>query len=170
MLISRAVGDTETPEAAMAALGVAGIPSCVLIDGIHSGQGLREQDGDLLTTALRQLLAAGLVDYQRRRDTLRPVSRLPGTTLRRLPPTVTTKPAFRRLALAWVWTRFTHGPMRSSPWPTTPDRDVATFDKRLDPETRLVLHETGQQLLADTDLLQIPAAQTTWAGIARRYG
>ena len=60
--------------------------------------------------------------------------------------------------------------MRSSPWPTTPDRDVATFDKRLGPETRLVLHETGQQLLAATDLLQIPATQTTWAGIARRYG
>lgn len=169
MLISRAAGDTETPAAAMTALGVAGIPSCVLIDGIHAGQGLREQDGDLLTTALQQLLANGLIDYQRRRDTLRPVTRLPRTTLRRLPPTVTTTPAFRRLALAWIWTRFTHGPMRSSPWPTTPDRDVATFDKRLDPETRLVLHETGQ-LLADTDLLQIPATQTTWAGIARRYG
>ncbi|WP_289017599.1 TniQ family protein [uncultured Ornithinimicrobium sp.] len=170
MLISQANGHTETPGAAMTALGVVGIPSCILIDGIHAGQGLREQDGDLLTTALQQLLTAGLVDYQRRRDTLRPVTRLPGTTLRRLPTTLATIPEFRRLALAWIWTRFTHGPMRSSPWPTTPDRDVATFDKRLDPETRLLLHEMGQQLLADTDLLQIPATQATWAGIARRYG
>ncbi|WP_299450840.1 TniQ family protein [uncultured Serinicoccus sp.] len=170
MLISQATGDTATPGEAMAALGIAGIPSCVLIDGIDAGQGMREQDGDLLTTALQELLAAGLIDYQRRRDTLRPVSRLPKTTHRRLPTAIATKPAFRRLALAWIWTRFTHGPMRSSPWPTTPDRDVAAFDKRIDPETRLLLHETGQQLLADTDLLQIPATQTTWAGIARRYG
>lgn len=170
MLISRAAGDIATPGAAISALGVAGIPSCVLIDGIHAGQGLREQDGDLLTTALQQLLAAGLIDYQRRRDTLRPVTRLPSTTYRRLPSAIITTPAFRRLALAWIWTRFTHGPMRSSPWPTIPDRDVQAFDQKIDPETRLVLLETGQQLLADTDLLQIPATQTTWVGIARRYG
>lgn len=170
MLISRSAGDTETPEAAMTALGVRGIPSCAFIDGIHTNHGLREQDGELLTTALQKLLAAGLVDYQRRRDTLRPGPRLPSTILRRLPATVTSAPGFRRLALAWIWTRFTHGPMRSSPWPTTPDRDVAAFDNRLDPETRLLLHETGQQLLADADLLQIPATRTTWAGIARRHG
>lgn len=170
MLISQATGDTETPEAAMAALGVVGIPSCVLIDGIHSGQGLREQDGDLLTAALQELLAAGLIDYQRRRDVLRAVTRLPRTAHRRLPSVITMKPVFRRVALAWIWTRFTHGPMRSSPWPTTPDRDVHAFDQRIDPETRLALHETGQQLLADTDMLQIPPTQTTWAGIARRYG
>lgn len=170
MLISQASGHAETPGEAMTALGVVGIPSCVLIDGIHAGQGLREQDGDLLTTALQQLLTDGLLDYQRRRDSLRPVSRLPGTTLRRLPVTIASVPGFRSLALAWIWTRFTHGPMRSSPWPTTPDRDVHAFDQNIDPETRLVLHETGQQLLADTDLLHIPATQTTWAGIARRYG
>lgn len=170
ILISQASGHAETPGEAMTALGVAGIPSCVLIDGVHAGMGLREQDGDLLTTALQKLLTAGLIDYQRRRDTLRAVTRLPSTTQRRLPSAITTKPAFRRLALAWIWTRFTHGPMRSSPWPTTPDRDVHAFDQNIDPETRLVLHETGQQLLADTDLLHIPATQTTWAGISRRYG
>ncbi|WP_431843243.1 TniQ family protein [Calidifontibacter indicus] len=170
MLISQATDHSETPGAAMTALGVPGIPSCALIDGIYAGKGLREQDGGLLTTALQELLANGLVDYQHRRDTLRPVTRLPGTTLRRLPPTVTSAPDFQALALAWVWTRFTHGPMRSSPWPTTPDRDVAAFDRRIDPETRLLLHETGQHLLADTDLLQIPTTQTTWAGIDTRHG
>lgn len=169
MLINTASGRDPSPEVSTHALGVHGIPTCLLIDGVHAGAGLRAQDCDLLTKALDRLLVDGLVDYQRRRDTLRSVTRLPGSTLRRLP---SGSPAVgqRSLALAWIWTRFTHGPMRSSPWPTIPDRDVHVFDKRLDPETRLLLHETGQQLLADTDLLHIPATQTTWAGISRRYG
>jgi len=74
------------------------------------------------------------------------------------------------LALGWIWTRFTHGPMRSSPWPHIPDRDIHAFDTRIDPETRLLLHETGQQLLADADLLTIPAGRATFTGVTRRYG
>ncbi|ANS79330.1 hypothetical protein SGUI_1934 [Serinicoccus hydrothermalis] len=170
MLIADASGHSETPQEAMTALGVPGIPSSALIDGIDTGEGLREQDGDLLTTALQQLLADGLVDYQRRRDILRPATRLPSTTSQRLPATVTSAPTFSRLALAWIWIRFTHGPMRSCPGPDIPDRDVHAFDRRIDPETRLLLHETGQQLLADADLLTIPTTQATWAGITRRYG
>ena len=53
--------------------------------------------------------------------------------------------------------------MRSSRWPHLPDRDVHAFDARIDPETRLVLHETGQQLLADADLRTIPATRTITA-------
>lgn len=170
LLISRAADQDATPASAMAALGVADIPSCVLIDGIHTGSGLRDQDADLLFGALGTLIADGLVDYQRRRDTLRVVTRLPRDATRRLPVTVTAEPVFGQLATAWIWTRFTRGPMRSSPWPTLPDRDIAAFDRRLDPETRLVLHETGQQLLADADLTSIPATATTWASITRRYG
>ncbi|WP_281965052.1 TniQ family protein [Serinicoccus marinus] len=170
LLISRAADQDATPASAMVALGVPDIPSCALIDGIHTGSGLREQDSDLLFGALEVLLADGLVDYQRRRDTLRVVTRLPRDAIRRLPPTFTDDPAFGQLALAWIWTRFTHGPMRSSPWPTLPDRDVAAFDRRIDPETRLVLHETGQQLLAEADLTSIPATATTGAGITRRFG
>ena len=71
------------------------------------------------------------------------------------------------LALGWIWTRFTHGPMRSSPWPTTPDRDIAAFDARLDPESKLVLAETAQQLLADADAVH---ATQNWASATRRYG
>lgn len=58
--------------------------------------------------------------------------------------------------------------MRSSPWPTTPDRDIHAFDTRLDPESKLVLAETAQQLLADADALHV--TQMTWATVDRRYG
>lgn len=170
LLISHAADQPCTPEAAMAALGVPGIPSCLLIEAAHAGRGLREQDADLLAAAIDALLADGLVDYRRRRDTLRPLTRLPKRGLPPLPATTSRDHTPEQLALGWIWTRFTHGPMRSSPWPDIPDRDVHAFDDRIDPETRLLLHETGQQLLADADLLTIPATETTWAGITRRYG
>ena len=32
------------------------------------------------------------------------------------------------------------------------------------------LAETGQQLLADADVITIPTTQATWAAITRRYG
>ena len=152
----------------MAALGVPGIPTCSLIDAIHTAHGLRERDADLLITALDQLIAEGLVDYQRRRDTLRPVTRLPASARRRLTNPLVRDRAGETLALGWIWTRYTRGPMRSGPWPTTPDRDIAAFDARLDPESKLVLAETAQQLLADADAVH--ATQMTWATVNRRYG
>ncbi|MCA0181365.1 MAG: TniQ family protein [Actinobacteria bacterium] len=169
MLITRAHDSDPTPEASTAALVVTGIPTSLLIDGIHTGAGLRLQDADLLSRSLDALLAAGLVDYQRRRDTLRAVTHLPSSATRLLPPTLA-KTDIHVLALGWIWTRFTHGPMRSSPWPHIPDRDIHAFDTRIDPETRLLLHETGQQLLADADLLTIPTNRATDVGVTRRYG
>ncbi len=169
MLITRALDGDPTPEESTAALGVPGIPTSLLIDGIHTGAGLRHQDADLLSRSLDALLAAGLVDYQRRRDTLRAVTHLPSSATRLLPPTLA-RTDIHVLALGWIWTRFTHGPMRSSPWPHIPDRDIHAFDTRLDPETRLLLHETGQQLLADADLLTIPVNRATVVGVTRRYG
>jgi len=168
LLITHASGSRVTPEAAMAALGVHGIPTCALIDAIHTARGLRERDADLLITALDQLIADGLVDYQRRRDTLRPVTRLPTTARRRLTNPLVRDRTGESLALGWIWTRYTRGPMRSSRWPTTPDRDIAAFDTRLDPESKLVLAETAQQLLADAD--DVHASQMTWAPADRRYG
>lgn len=170
MLTSEAVDQESTPEGSMAALRVPGLPSCVLIDGVHAGSGLREQDQELLLASLEVLITDGLVDYQRRRDTLRTLTRLPTSATRRLPRAVVEDPEFGQLATALIWTRFTHGPMRSSPWPAVPDRDVHAFDKRIDPETRLILHETGQQLLAEADLVEIPTTRTTWASVTRRYG
>ncbi|HRC13738.1 MAG TPA: TniQ family protein [Dermatophilaceae bacterium] len=169
MLTTRANGGDPTPEESTAALGVTGIPTSLLITGIHTGAGLRHQDADLLGRSLDALLAAGLVDYQRRRDTLHADTHLPASATRLLPPTLASAD-IDVLALGWIWTRFTHGPMRSSPWPTIPDRDIHAFDTHIDPETRLLLHETGQQLLADADLLTIPAARATFVFITRRYG
>lgn len=169
MLITQAHDGDPTPEASTAALGVTGIPTSLLIDGIHAGAGLRHQDADVLSRSLDVLLAADLVDYQRRRDTLRAVTHLPSSTTRRLPPSLA-RAELDVLALGWIWTRFAHGPMRSSPWPHIPDRDIHAFDTRIDPETRLLLHETGQQLLANADLLTIPAARATFTGVTRRYG
>ena len=169
LLITQAHGGDPTPEESTAALGVTGIPISLLIDGIHTGAGLRGQDADLLGRALDALLAAGLVDYQRRRDTLRSVTYLPASATRLLPPTLA-RADLDVLALGWIWTRFTQGPMRSSHWPHIPDRDIHAFDTRIDPETRLLLHEAGQQVLADANFLVIPAARTTFAGVTRRYG
>ena len=169
MLITQAHNGDPTPGESTAALGVTGIPTSLLIDGIHAGAGLRHQDADLLSRSLDAPLAAGLVDYQRRRDTLRALHRLSSRTVRLLPPSLSGAD-IDVLALAWIWTRFTHGPMRSSPWPHIPDRDIHAFDTRIDPETQLLLHETGQQLLADADLLTIPATRATFAGVTRRYG
>lgn len=168
-LITRANGGDPTPEESTSALGVTGIPTSLLIDGIHTGAGLRHQDADLLSRSLDALLAAGLVDYQRRRDTLRAVTHLPSSATRLLPPSLALAD-IDVLALGWIWTRFTHGPMRSSPWPHIADRDIHAFDTRIDPEARLLLHETGQQLLADADLLTIPANRATFTGVTRRYG
>lgn len=168
LLIVDTGGGRVTPEAAMAALGVPGIPTCSLIDAVHTAHGLRERDADLLSVALDQLIADGLVDYQRRRDTLRAVTRLPASARRRLTNPLVRDRTGESLALGWIWTRYTRGSMRSSPWPTTPDRDIAAFDTRLDPESKLVLAETAQQLLADAD--SIHATPMTWASVARRYG
>jgi hypothetical protein len=168
LLIAHASGGRVAPEASMAALGVPGIPTCALIDAVHTAHGLRERDADVLSAALDQLIADGLVDYQRRRRTLSAVTRLPASARRRLTNPLMQDRTGESLALGWIWTRYTRGPMRSGPWPTTPDRDIAAFDTRLDPESKLVLAETAQQLLADADAIH--ATQMTRATSKRRYG
>ncbi len=72
--------------------------------------------------------------------------------------------------MAWIWTRLTHGPAFTSPRPFIADRHVRAFDAAIDPETRLVLAEAGQQLLADADVITIPTTHATWAPVTRRYG
>jgi len=169
VLISQARDETFTSTQARDALGVNGIPGCLLIDGVAAGHGLRQQDAALLAGALDQLLADGLIDYQRRRDTLRPITRLPRAVRHRLPAANPHGPTPSMLALGWIWTRLTRGPMYSSPTREIPDRDIHAFDARLDPELRLVLYETGQQFLADADLITIPSTQTTATATTWRY-
>ncbi len=45
--------------------------------------------------------------------------------------------------------------------PFIADRHVRAFDAAIDPETRLVLAEAGQQLLADADVITIPTTHRT---------
>lgn len=160
------------PSSSRAALafGTADSDTSRLLDGVRLGRGISHTDAHLLGDAVTVLLNDGLIDYQRRRDILRPI-----TTLPRLPVPASNLPeidgyAPRVLALGWIWTRLTRGPMWTSPYPLVPDRHVRTFNAAIDPETRLALHEAGQQLFADADLLTIPAARATFPGVTRRYG
>ncbi len=170
MLLTQTHQGTPSSSRAALAFGTAATDTSRLLDGVRLGRGISHTDAHLLGDAVRVLLNDGLIDYQRRRDILRPI-----TTLPRLPVPASNLPEIdgyepRVLALGWTWTRMTRGPMWTSPFPLVPDRHVRAFNAAIDPETRLVLHETGQRLLADTDLITIPATRATIAGVTRRYG
>lgn len=141
-----------------------------LLDGLRLGRGIGQADAELLLAAAEQLVAAGLVDYQRRRDTLRRITQLPTLTVpdSRLPG-LDEIPG-RTLALGWIWAEFTHGPLWTSDMPLLPTRAVLAFDQRIDPETRLALYETGMRLLADADLIRIDAENAFNPIVTRRYG
>ncbi len=170
MLLTHVHDGPTSSARACHAFGTTDTDTSLLLDGIRLGRGIHEPDAARLTDAVDVLIDAGLVDYQRRRDTLRPLTRLP-----RLPIAIDRLPDIddhpgRELALAWIWTRLTHGPSFTSPRPFIADRHVRAFDAAIDPETRLVLAETGQQLLADADVITIPTTQATWVAVTRRYG
>lgn len=170
MLLTQTGGGSPSSSRAATAFGTRDTDSSQLLDGIRLGRGITDTDTHLLTDGLSVLLRAGLVDYQRRRDILRPVTTLPRLDIpsRCLPEIDGYAP--RVLALGWIWTRFTRGPMWTSPFPLIPDRHVRAFGATIDPETRLVLHETGQQLLADADLITIPTVAMSATAVTRRYG
>jgi len=170
MLLTHVHDGPTSSARACHAFGTTDEDTSLLLDGIRLGRGIHDLDAARLTDAVDALVDAGLVDYQRRRDTLRPLTHLP-----RLPiaadrlPDIDGHPG-RELALAWIWTRLTHGPAFTSPRPFIADRHVRAFDTAIDPETRLLLAETGQQLLADADVITIPTTRATWAAVTRRYG
>lgn len=141
-----------------------------LLDGLRLGRGIAQGDADLLVAAAGQLVQSGLVDYQRRRDILRPVTHLPTLTVpdTRLPP-VDGIPG-RTLAVGWIWTELTHGPMWTSGMPLLPTRAVLAFDRQIDPETRLDLYESGVRALAAADLIRVDAANALTPIVTRRYG
>ncbi len=170
MLLTHVHDGPTSSARACHAFGTTDTDTSLLLDGTRLGRGIHDLDAARLTDAVDALVDAGLVDYQRRRDTLRPLTRLP-----RLPITGARLPEIdghpgRELALTWIWTRFTHGPSFTSPRPFIADRHIRAFDAAIDPETRLVLAEAGQQVLADADVITIPTTQATWASITRRYG
>ena len=170
MLLTQTCEGSPSSSRAALAFGAADTDTSRLLDGIRLGRGISHTDAHLLGDAVTALLNDGLIDYQRRRDILRPIITLP-----RLAVSASNLPeidgyAPRVLALGWIWTRLTRGPMWTSPFPLVPDRHVRAFNAAIDPETRLALQEAGQQLLADADLLTIPANRATFAGVTRRYG
>ena len=170
MLLTQAHGGSPSSSRASIAFGTTDTTTSRLLDGIRLSRGINHTDAQLVSDAVTVLLDQGLVDYQRRRNILRPVTRLPSLTTpaSRLPEI--DGYAARVLALGWIWTRFTRGPMWTSPFPLVPDRHVRAFDSAIDPETRLALHEAGVRQLADTDLVSIPAQAMTRTTVTRRYG
>ena len=170
MMLTQTHGGSCSSSRAAFAFGTIDTDTSRLLDGIRLGRGINHTDAQLLGDAVTVLINQGLVDYQRRRDILRPL-----TTLPRLPVPASNLPeidgyAAQVLALGWIWTRLTRGPMWTSPFPLVPDRHVRAFELAIDPEARLALYRAGQQLLADADVITIPATQATWAAITRRYG
>jgi len=170
MLLTHVHDGPTSSARACHAFGTTDDDASMLLDGIRLGRGIHDLDAARLTDAVGVLVDGGLVDYQRRRDTLRPLTRLPRLPLAagRLPE-IDGHPG-HDLALTWIWTRLTHGPSFTSPRPFIADRHVRAFDAAIDPETRLTLAETGQQLLADADVTTIPTTHATWAPVTRRYG
>ena len=121
-------------------------------------RGISHTDAHLLGDAVTVLLNDGLIDYQRRRDVLRPISMLP-----RLPvpagnlpgSTGTRRESWPGLDLdaADPWTYV------DQPVPLVPDRHVRAFNAAIDPETRLALHEAGQRSSPTQTHLHPPAAR-----------
>ena len=170
MLLTHVHDGPTSSARACHAFGTTDTDTSLLLDGIRLGRGIHDLDAARLADAVACLVDAGLVDYQRRRDTLRPITHLPRLHIAvdRLPD-IDGHPG-RELALTWIWTRLTHGPTFTSPRPFIADRHVRAFDTAIDPETRLVLAEAGQQLLANADAITIPTTHATWAAVTRRYG
>jgi len=77
MLLAQSDGGPASSATACVAFGGADTESSRLLDGIRLGRGIDDTDVRLLLTAAETLLADGLIDYQRRRDTLRSVTHLP---------------------------------------------------------------------------------------------
>lgn len=169
MTITRAVDAEATPRDSARFLGVTGLPPSVLLEGIRTRAGLGAEDAALLGAGIEVLLADGLIDYQRRREVLRAVTRLPSAVRSRLPGG-TRRVTAERMALGWIWTRFTLAPMRSSTWPDLSDHDVDMFDRRIDPEIRLLLHDVGLRFLADADPLSVPTSEDSQRPAERRFG
>jgi hypothetical protein len=121
MLLTHVHDGPTSSARACHAFGTTDDDTSLLLDGIRLGRGIHELEAARLTDAVDALVDAGLVDYQRRRDTLRTVTRLP-----RLPVPPCRLPeidgsARSSLALNWIWTRLTHGPAFTSPRPFIAD-------------------------------------------------
>lgn len=110
--------------------------------------GLGVQDRALIRRSLNHLVADGLIDYQRRRDTFHS-PRLPSLLRSRLAlSTASSDPGWPavRLAQEWLWVHFTREPIgRETP-------TVMAWGRQADPELLLALHDHGETLLTRAEL------------------
>ena len=144
-------GRVGSAASASHAFGTARTESSHLVDGVTFDAGLTEEDAALLLTAAEHLIAEQLVDYQHRRDVLRPHDPSLNALLRRL-PALPAAPDWSRadLAYGWIWVHHTRGPMYTSTLTDLPTSTVLTFGRLLDPEVRLALTDHAHALLVAT--------------------
>lgn len=118
----------------------------------------------LLKTTVRGL-ALHRVDYQERRVLLAGLTQVP---VRLLPDHHRASTGHRSLAAGWIWAHLTRGPLVRSLHPFS-NADLSGFDRDLDPEHRLALHEYGHSLLTETlDLVRDTARAPALTGTADR--
>lgn len=97
------------------------------------------------------------VNYAQRRHLLADLTAVPITRLHPTPRQWPTRA--EELAAGWIWADLTRGPLVRSRHPYR-NNDLLDFDRRLEPEQRLALHEYGQSLLDETSQL-VHATQPT---------
>lgn len=144
-------GRAGSAAAACHAFGTARTESSRLVEGITFDAGLTDTDATLLLTAAEHLIAERLVDYQYRRDVLRPHDPALSALLRRqpsLPATPDWSPA--DLAYGWIWVHHTRGPLYTSALTDLPTSTVLILGRLLDPEVRLALTDHAHARLAAT--------------------
>lgn len=152
-------GRVGSAASACHAFGTARTESSHLVDGVTFDAGLTADDAALLLTAADHLIAENLVDYQHRRDLLRPHDPALSVLLRRL-PALPTDPGWgpADLAYGWIWVHHTRGPLYTSTITDLPTSTVLRFGRALDPEVRLALTDHAHARLRETLDDAVPAA------------
>lgn len=146
-LLTRALGLPESITGTRHAFGSRGRGQQALVDAVVSRRGMSHESAHALHLAALLLIREGLIDYQSRRDTLRPVTRI--RRRRSVPPLPSHQGrSGALLGAGWVWTRLTQGPMHTSGMPLVPDSAITSFDRLIDPEARLALLDHGHLLLS----------------------
>lgn len=168
MILSEIDGWPSSVATACRAFGAIDDSNSALLDGLRQGAGISDAHAKLILSGARTLIDRELVDYQRRRDVLR--------TMKRLPPLQASLPDVdgygdRVLGVGWIFVHLTHGPMWTSQFPLVPQTAITAFDRAIDPETRLVLAEAGRQFLAEADLATTELSKTLKLPVVtRRHG
>ncbi len=144
-------GRAGSAAAASHAFGTARTEASRLADGITFDAGLTDTDAALLLTTADHLIAENLVDYQHRRDVLRPHDPTLSVLLRRL-PALPADPGWgpADLAYGWIWVHHTRGPLFTSKTTDLPTSTVLRFGCALDPEVRLALTDHAHARLGET--------------------